>query len=240
MKAPSLTPPSQPRREGPTANSCDAARNVAQKRRGYGEVDIGVDTMPEQRIMSVAWSTATLRILKGAKSAGRLAQIAGRWGLPMETTPTVRVETEYVMTLCAEMDPPQRIDDTLSIFNVTGGWAKGPKINATIVPPAADWIQSMPDGSRRLDVRLILKTEDGALIYMSYNGVILNTDASREKQIKGEVVTADDRYCVSAPTFRTSHPKYAWLNATQAIGKFVESSQRGNRYIKYDVFAINQ
>jgi hypothetical protein len=155
----------------------------------------------------------------------------------VETAQTA-LETEYIMTLYAEMDPPQQIDETLSIFNVTGGWAKGPKINATVVQPAADWIQSMPDRSRRLDVRLTLKTDDGALIYMSYNGVILNTDASRNKQIKGEVVTSEDRYCITAPTFRTSHPKYAWLTATQAIGKFLESKQGQGRYIKYDVFAV--
>ena len=78
--------------------------------------------------------------------------------------------------------PPQRIDESLSIFNVTGGWAKGRKINATVIQPAADWIQSMPDGSRRLDVRLTLKTDDGALIYVSYNGVLLNTQASRDNK----------------------------------------------------------
>ena len=156
----------------------------------------------------------------------------------METMQTALLETEYIMTLCGEMDPPQRIDETLSIFNVTGGWAKGPKINATVIQPAADWIQSMPDGSRRLDVRLTLKTDDGALIYVSYNGVILNTQASRDKQMKGQVVTSDDRYCITAPMFRTSHPKYAWLAATQAIGKFIESKHGQGRYIKYDVFAV--
>jgi hypothetical protein len=53
----------------------------------------------------------------------------------VETTQTARLGTEYIMTLCAEMDPPQRIDEMLSIFNVTGGWAKGPKINATVIQP---------------------------------------------------------------------------------------------------------
>jgi len=156
----------------------------------------------------------------------------------MEIMQTALLETEYIMTLCAEMDSPQRIDETLSIFNVTGGWAKGPKINATVIQPAADWIQSMPDASRRLDVRLTLKTDDGALIYVSYNGVILSTQAARDKQMKGEVVTSDDRYCITAPTFRTSHPKYAWLAATQAIGKFIESKHGQGSYIKYDVFAV--
>ena len=73
---------------------------------------------------------------------------------------------------------------------------------------------------------------------MSYNGVILNTEAPREKQLRGEVVTSDDRYCSTAPTFRTSHPKYAWLTATQAIGKFLESKQGQGRHIKYDVLAV--
>ena len=50
------------------------------------------------------------------------------------------------MTLCAEMDPPQRIDEMLSIFNVAGGWAKGPHINAIVIQPAADWIQVCPMG----------------------------------------------------------------------------------------------
>jgi hypothetical protein len=156
----------------------------------------------------------------------------------MDKTQTARLATEYIMTLCGQMDPPQRIDETLAIFNVTGGWAKGPKINATVIQPAADWMQNMPDGSRRLDVRLTLKTDDGALIYMSYNGVIINAEAARDRQMKGEVVTADDRYCITAPTFRTSHPKYAWLTALQAIGKFIEGKQGQGSYIKYDVFAV--
>ena len=46
------------------------------------------------------------------------------------------------------------------------------------------------------------------------------------------------RYCISAPTFRTSHPKYAWLAATLAIGKFIESKHGQSSYIKYDVFAV--
>jgi len=76
------------------------------------------------------------------------------------------------MTMYAAMDPPQRIDETLLIFCVTGGWARGPKIDATVIQPAADWISALPNGSSRIDVRLTLKTNDGALIYVSYNGVI--------------------------------------------------------------------
>jgi hypothetical protein len=40
------------------------------------------------------------------------------------------------------------------------------------------------------------------------------------------------------PAFRTSHTKYAWLNATQAIGKVLELKLGENSFIKYDIFAV--
>jgi hypothetical protein len=54
----------------------------------------------------------------------------------VETTQTARPDTEYIMTLYGAMDPPQRIDETLVIFCVTRGWAKGPKIEATVIQTA--------------------------------------------------------------------------------------------------------
>ena len=121
---------------------------------------------------------------------------------------------------------------------MTGRWAKGPKINATIIQPAADWLSAMPNGSARLDVRLTLKADDGALIYVSYNGVIHHTEASRVRLMKGEIVTSKESYGNAAPTFRTSHAKYTWLNATQAIGKLLEVKLGQGSFIKYDIFAV--
>ena len=156
----------------------------------------------------------------------------------MEPMQTTRLDVEYIMTLQFLMDPPQRIDEALSIFPVTGGWAKGPKINAAIIPPAADWISSLPNGSSRIDVRFTLKTDDGVLIYVSYNGVTRQTEGSRDRLMKGEIVTSTDAYLFVAPTFRTSHAKYSWLNNTQAIGKLVELKLGQGSFIKYDIFAV--
>ena len=157
----------------------------------------------------------------------------------METTRNAPLGTEYIMTLSGQLDPPQRIDDTLSIFPVTTGWAAGPQINATVIQPAADWIERMPNGSSRIDVRLTLKTDDGALIYVSYNGVIRHTETGRDRLMKGEIVTSTDSYAIIAPIFRTSHAKYTWLNTIQAIGKLVELKLGQGSFIKYDVFAAN-
>ena len=97
-------------------------------------------------------------------------------------------------------------------------------------------MQVLPDGTARLDVRATIETDDGALIYISYNGVIRSTETSQSKQQQGEVLKADDLYFLVAPTMRTSSEKYAWLNHVQCIGKMTELKSGEGAYVKYDFF----
>src|SRR6185436_1082546 len=60
---------------------------------------------------------------------------------------------------------------TRTVVQVVGGRFEGPRLKATVQTPAGDWITNRPDGSYRLDVRLTLKTDDGALILVTYNGI---------------------------------------------------------------------
>jgi hypothetical protein len=91
----------------------------------------------------------------------------------------------------------------------------------------------------RLDVRLTLKTDDGALVYITYNGVLKESPASEAKASRGEVLTSKDVvYFVTAPTFETSAPQYAWLNDVQAVAKMVELKEGDGGYVKYDVFIV--
>src|SRR5579871_586269 len=96
-----------------------------------------------------------------------------------------QLKFEYLMTLHADLDPPQAIDSACLIFNVPGGWAEGPRINGKLVGPAADWLQILPSGVWRLDVQGTILTDDGALIYTSYNGVITHSEASAAKLASG-------------------------------------------------------
>lgn len=153
---------------------------------------------------------------------------------------TTSLKTEYLMTYVAPLDPPYAIDNSLPIVNVQpGGWAKGPKISGTFIAPGGDWLRVMPSGVLRLDVRATLKTDDGALIYITYNGIIQHSAESAERLSKGELLTTGDiPYFITAPTFQTSSEKYAWLNAVQAINKVVELKLGEGGYVKYDVFII--
>lgn len=154
---------------------------------------------------------------------------------------TTSIKTEYLMTYMAPLDAPYAIDSSLVIVNVkpTGGWATGPKISGTFIPPGGDWLRVLPSGALRLDVRATLKTDDGALIYISYNGIIQHSAESAEKLNRGELLTTKDiPYFITAPTFETSAEKYAWLNSVQLVNKMVELKLGEGGYVKYDVYVL--
>lgn len=153
---------------------------------------------------------------------------------------TAQIKTEYLMTYLAPLDAPIAVDGALQIFNVKpGGWVNGPQIKGTMVSPGGDWLRPMPSGVLRLDVRASIRTDDGADIYVSYNGIIQHSKESAERLMKGEVLTDKDvPYFVTAPTFQTSSEKYAWLNGVQAVGKMVEVKVGAGGYVKYDVFIV--
>jgi Protein of unknown function (DUF3237) len=164
-----------------------------------------------------------------------LAVIAGggeSWG----QTPTVSVETEYLATLEAPLEPPQSAGSRVIVNVPAGGTVRGPKINGTIIPPAGDWLTVLPDGTLRLDVRATIKTDDGEIILVTYSGAFAATKEVNDRLSNGEVLTSKDAYFITAPQFSTGSKKYEWLNQIQAVGKMV-SVQRGVK-IKYDVFIV--
>jgi hypothetical protein len=153
---------------------------------------------------------------------------------------TTKITTDYLMTLYAPLEPPQKIDKSLTIYNVgPGGWVKGPKVNGTLLAPAADWIRVMPDGNLRQDVRLTIKTDDGALIYVTYNGIISRSKEVAKRVAGGEKLTSADEYFLMVPTMETSSKAYLWLNHVQCVGKMVEVKTGDNSFVKYDIFVAH-
>ncbi len=156
------------------------------------------------------------------------------------TIQSTEITTEYIMSYEAPLDPPLAIDESMMIVNVReGGWVAGPKINGKFIAPGADWLRIMPSGNFRLDVRGLIKTDDDAYIYLTYNGVIKNTPESLERLTNGERLTHKDiPYFLAAPTFQTSFEKYNWLNEIQTINKMVEIQFGDKGFVKYDVFVV--
>lgn len=150
---------------------------------------------------------------------------------------SVALQTDYLMTLEAPIEAPQAVGQRLIVNVPTGGTVHGPRINGSIIPPAGDWLIPMPDGSLRLDVRGTIKTDDGELILVEYNGIIAMSKESGDRFGKGEALSSQDAYFITAPRFTTASKKYAWLNQIQAVGKMV--SVQVGKTVKYDVFAAH-
>ena len=101
---------------------------------------------------------------------------------------------------------------------MTGGSFEGPKLRGTVEPGGSDWILARPDGALLLDVRLSLKTDDGALIGMTYRGYRHGPPAVIERLNRGEAVDASEYYFRTVPLFETAAAKYDWLNRIVSIG----------------------
>jgi len=83
-------------------------------------------------------------------------------------------------------------------------------------------------------VRGTLKTEDGALIYAYYRGILEASPEAMARIRAGEEVDPAEYYFRTSPVFETGAEKYAWLNRIVAVGL---GQIKPNRVI-YQVYAI--
>jgi hypothetical protein len=157
----------------------------------------------------------------------------------MTAAPTTAIAGDYLMTVTAPIaGAPQRIDDTLTIFSSDRGWVEGPRIKGRIQSPTGDWLRAQPGGSLRVDARMTIATDDGALIHLAYGGVISIPPADFARMAAGETLQADEMYFVTAPVFQTAHADYVWLTRVQAVGKAVALKGGEGGFVKYELFAI--
>src|SRR5690349_6229017 len=71
---------------------------------------------------------------------------------------------------------------------VPGGSFEGERLSGDVLDGGSDWQTVRNDGTTTLNVRLVLKTKDDALICMTYQGVRHGPPDVVERIEKGEVV----------------------------------------------------
>ncbi len=87
---------------------------------------------------------------------------------------------------------------------------------------ASDWVRIHHDNSVSVDARILLRTDDGATIAMTYRG-------------KADKPPADGGIIYTTPIFETDDPRYAWLNRIQAVGK----GRRTGSTLVYELYALH-
>lgn len=139
--------------------------------------------------------------------------------------PESSLPVAHLFTITANTLPPQMIvngpQGTRAIVGVNGGTFEGPKLKGTVLDnPGGDWVTARADGTLRLDVRVVLKTDDGATILMTYSGI--------GKPVEGGLSLR------TAPQFETGDERYTWLNNVQAVA----TGAPGKSNVTYTVYEL--
>ncbi len=119
------------------------------------------------------------------------------------------------------------------IAPVSAGRFSGDRLNGTVLP-GTDWVINRPDGVMVLDVRLTLKTDDGVLIYLGYQGRFLAEPEARARFARGELLDQADYSLAMLARFECGDERLAWLNNVIAVGTGVQT-RAGPTYSIFEV-----
>lgn len=123
------------------------------------------------------------------------------------------------------------------IAALTGGVVEGERLSGRVLPGGGDWATIDDRKTLRLDARVTFETDDGALIFVSYRGVLRPMPLVGEYAAKGGPKTDEERakvYFRTVPIFETGDARYAWLNdiVTVGMGEAIGGA------VRYDVFEV--
>jgi len=129
---------------------------------------------------------------------------------------------EHLYDMHADLET-QTIGQTPSgmrqIFIVKGGTINGPSGKGEILPGGGDWAIGRSDGALQLDVRATVKMDDGALIYVTYAGILAADPPVFARILSGDDVPLNEYYFYTNPMFQTADKRYAWMNKVIAVGR---------------------
>ncbi|MHA8079763.1 DUF3237 domain-containing protein [Aquirufa regiilacus] len=102
------------------------------------------------------------------------------------------------------------------IVRVMGGKFWSAELNGTILEGGGDWQNIRPDGVVDIDTRYTLKTDDGALIYLTNQGL------------------RDGGYMRTFSRFEANDARYAWLNKRL----FVSDGAKVDGVVKHSFYEV--
>ncbi|MEV5823171.1 DUF3237 domain-containing protein [Micromonospora harpali] len=105
------------------------------------------------------------------------------------------------------------------VFQVVEGELSGPRIKARVVGAGADWVLVGSDNWARMDVRAQFETEDGAVLYAQYHGLIEMNDATVRALAEGTPTEFTDHYFRITPRLETGGEGYEWVNQALFVGQ---------------------
>ena len=131
------------------------------------------------------------------------------------------INTRHFFTLHLNAGETQQVGETplgkRIIVPITGGTFEGERLRGTAEPGGSDWMTLRPDGVTMLDVRVVLRTDDNALILLTYHGLRHGPPEVMARLAAGEKVDPAEYYLRTTLYFETSDERYLWLNKRVAV-----------------------
>jgi hypothetical protein len=140
-------------------------------------------------------------------------------------------------TLAAGLDSGDGPLGRRTLNAVAKGEFRGERLRGEINPGTGDWMLTR-NKVRVVDARVVLRTDDDALIHMSYGGRIMfpdGLDGALRDPSSRHLIDPGQYYFRTTPVFETGAPEYAWLNGIVAVGsgRLIEGGG-----VAYDVFEL--
>lgn len=132
---------------------------------------------------------------------------------------TLRLQPLFIFHI--EVKPPSIIGATPGhdrrIGEIAGGRFEGERMRGRILSGGSDWQSLRNDATTTLNVRLVLETDDGALIAMTYLGMRHGPKEVMDRLARGESVSPSEYYMRATPYYETASEKYGWLNRLVSV-----------------------
>ena len=148
------------------------------------------------------------------------------------------MNTRLLMILQVNVTPPHNVGavpyGTRRIAPISGGVFEGPRLRGVVLPGgSADWLLLRADGVLELDLRVTLRTDDGALVSMRSFGLRHGPPDVIAAIGRGEQVDPATYYFRTTPRFQTAYPAYGFLNRLIAVAS-------GDRRAEGPIYTIDE
>ena len=157
----------------------------------------------------------------------------------LEAALETALETEHLFDYAVVLKPPVMIGrgqyGTRLFYEVRDGRISGPALNGEVLSGGGDWPLVDEEGWTRVEVRGQARTDDGALLFLSYRGVIEPTPALLSAMRSGGATGFDDQYWRVSIEVETGDPRYRWLSQSALIGR---GRIREGPGVVYQVFRV--
>ena len=149
------------------------------------------------------------------------------------------LQSRPLFTLTIHLHPAIEVGQTPAgrrrIFPVSGGVFEGDRLRGVVSPLiGSDLLLMRSDGAFQQDVRLLLVTDDGDSILMTYRGIRRASPEVDARLSRGEAVDPSSYYLRTTPYFETASERYAWINGVVSVAQGGRVAG-GVRYEAYEI-----